>query len=616
MPLSDKKISLLLFVVPLGILLILVTIIGVWFYFSQKERILFDQRETLTTIADLKKEQIVAWLSERWRDITVIATDPFFATAVAPFLSHQDRTLPPFLLHRLETIYRRYGYEDVVLADTSGEILWSAAGTSLERLGRETLLLVEKAISERRFLFSDFYRCSRHGLVHIDFIAPLFPNADPSRDPFGILILRVSPHTFLYPLVQSWPAPSETAETLLVRREGGEVLYLNELRHRKGTSLSLRIPLSRTEIAAVRAALGEEGIFEGRDYRDKQVISATRKIPGTTWSLVAKVDTAEALAGWHRQAGLILTMFMLMAIMLTTATGVLWYRRQRDFYRNTYLAEQKAQEIQQNLLGLLQEKNEELETLLYATTHDLRAPLVNIQGFTERARKALNELRHVVERPLPSEELCRLVKPIIKDELPRDFAHISASSERMDMLISALLRVARLDRSAPRREYVRMNDLIKKVCDNLSFHLQEAEAEMSVGPLPDCWGDPSELEQLFTNLLDNAVKYRDPARKLVITVTGTLLGDHITYTVSDTGIGIREGHQTQIWNLFSRLNPRGPTVGHGIGLALVQRIAKRHGGTVWVKSDPGKGSAFSVTLPIRPRASGRSEKELSEGERP
>ncbi len=331
---------------------------------------------------------------------------------------------------------------------------------------------------------------------------------------------------------------------------------------------------------------------------------------GLLWGVLIVLAVTETMAWQLIVIGSLGGIFALMFVAL------FWYRRERNAYRERYLLEQKMQQERAEMVARLQEKNEELETLLYAATHDLRVPLVTIQGFTERSRKAVAELQRIVTLPYRAEELCRLARPLIEEELPRNFARIASSSERMDVLVKALLRIARLDRSAPRGERLAMNALMKRVCDGLAFHLQEADAEVQIGDLPDCWGDPGEIEQLFTNLVDNAVKYRDPVRKLVIRITGSTLKERAIYAVSDTGIGIKKEHQGQIWLLFSRLNPRGPTVGDGIGLALVQRIAKRHGGAVWLTSEPGQGSTFSVALPTRPRDATARTSLFSEGETP
>jgi len=111
--------------------------------------------------------------------------------------------------------------------------------------------------------------------------------------------------------------------------------------------------------------------------------------------------------------------------------------------------------------------------------------------------------------------------------------------------------------------------------------------------LPSCSGDEAQIGQVFSNLLDNALKYLDPDRKGVIRISGTR---QLVYCVEDNGIGVKMSHQNKIFEIFHRLNPGDGTAGEGLGLAIVHRILDRHGGRIWVESKPGKGSKFFVSL--------------------
>jgi len=117
-----------------------------------------------------------------------------------------------------------------------------------------------QAMRAKAPVLGDLHRDEPTGAVHIALAIPLMGSS--SSEPIGALLLKIDPERFLYPLIQSWPTPSRSAETLLVRREGNDVVYLNELRHRKGTAIKLRLPIARTELPAVRGALGYAGAFE------------------------------------------------------------------------------------------------------------------------------------------------------------------------------------------------------------------------------------------------------------------------------------------------------------------------------------------------------------------
>ena len=153
------------------------------------------------------------------------------------------------------------------------------------------------------------------------------------------MLLGIDPNQLLYPLIQSWPTPSKTAETLRVRSEGDQVVYLNELRHRKGTALALGLPVPQGMLPASVAAAGRETVLSGIDYRGVPVLAATRRVPNGPWFLVAKVDTAETDVPLRRQ-GMLLA-FVVISLIAATGSGVafLWRQQQSRFYQQKYQSE-------------------------------------------------------------------------------------------------------------------------------------------------------------------------------------------------------------------------------------------------------------------------------------
>jgi two-component system cell cycle sensor histidine kinase/response regulator CckA len=143
----------------------------------------------------------------------------------------------------------------------------------------------------------------------------------------------------LYTLLESWPTPSETAETLLVQRDGDDVLFLNHLRYRPDAALNLRIPLSQTDSPAVMAVLGKTGVVQGTDYRGTAVLAVLQPIPDSPWFLVAKMDTAEALAEWRLFSGLLLALLLGFVILTGAALLAVWQRSRRVHYQTLYESE-------------------------------------------------------------------------------------------------------------------------------------------------------------------------------------------------------------------------------------------------------------------------------------
>jgi PAS domain S-box-containing protein len=244
----------------------------------------------------------------------------------------------------LQMLREYQGYDNIVLAGIDGRILLSLdpAVTNLEP---ETQQLVARAVFSRKMVFGDFFRCRDVDRVHLEVAAPL-----PGEDdlPAAVLILRTDPTQFLYPLIQAWPMPSKTAETLIVRREGDDVLFLNTLRHRPDPPLTVRIPLSRVDLPAARAVLGQAGLFQGHDYRDADVLADIRPVPGSAWFMVAKADTDEILAE-VRYRGTVTGIVTLVLILLAgTSAGYLYKHQGKRAFQDLYRSERdrrKAEEV-------------------------------------------------------------------------------------------------------------------------------------------------------------------------------------------------------------------------------------------------------------------------------
>lgn len=263
----------------------------------------------------------------------------------------------------------------------------------------------------------------------------------------------------------------------------------------------------------------------------------------------------------------------------------------------TDITERKADEEElQRIAAELAEKNKELEAIVYTVSHDLRSPLVNVQGFGKQLNRACEAIRAAMEAAVDGQVSAEKLRAPVTVAIPQALRFINAGVNKMETLLAGLLRYSRLGRVALTIRPINLNGLLAEIIAAMKFQLDEARAEVTVQPLPNCLGDNVQTSQVFANLLDNALKYRDPARPLRVTVSGSIRDGQVVCAIADNGVGIAPEHQVKIFDIFHRLNPES-TQGEGLGLTIAQRVLERQKGRIWVESRAGEGSTFFVSLP-------------------
>jgi PAS domain S-box-containing protein len=321
-------------------LTVAIAVSGYFYYQKQKKNVIREQITQLQTIADLKAADIQQWLGERLGDARLIAENHILTAELLAFL--KDRSAGPrqeSILGWMESMQKNYNIQNVMLLDRFGEVILTLTNLNMA-IGLEGKKLLETVYRSKEAALSDLHHSTLAAYPHLDAVAPLLDTGTVA----GFVFMRFDPSQFLFPNIQSWPTPSTSAETLLVRRDGDSVLYLNELRHRKNTAMKLRLPLASKEIPAVMAILGKTGAVSGTDYRGIAVWSVLKPVPDSNWFIVAKVDREEIERPLRRSALAIFLVSLSLVLAAALMILFLWQRQAGRFLLRQLEAQRESED--------------------------------------------------------------------------------------------------------------------------------------------------------------------------------------------------------------------------------------------------------------------------------
>ncbi|MBI4842952.1 MAG: PAS domain S-box protein [Nitrospirae bacterium] len=680
---------------------------GYLYFQAHEKQYLRKAGQELTIIKDMKVSELTQWRKERMDDAAILFRNSSFSKLVIRYFNNpEDHDARKQLLEWMSKFQGRNEFNNIRLLDIHGFTRLSVPGNLTPATPGE-LKDISEVIRSGQPSITDFYRSGNDQGIYLAVQIPILN--EELGHALGILSLRLDPKEYLYPSIQHWPTPSSTGETLLIRREGDEVVYLNELRHRRDTAFSLRLLLSRKDLPAAMAVLGTTGIVEGIDYRGVSVMASIGVIPDSPWFLVSKIDNDEIYAPIRERLWIVVIFVVLLLLGSGLGVGLVWRQQRLRFYKERYKITEalrvseanyrvlfremlsgfarneiicdshgrpinsryleinpaferitglKAEEVVgrtilevfpslepswieifgrvaltgesihfekiASALGIwfdvmafcpapnqyactftditerkraekeLEQKNRELEQMVYVSSHDLRAPLVNISGYSGRLARLYEKIETLLGAMQIPEELRKDLSSC-SAEMAESLDYVQSSVIKMEKLLKGLLDFSRSGKVEIKTERLDMNDLIARVFETYSSVMNESGIIKEVSDLPECTGDKLQISQAFSNLIGNAIKFLDPARKGIIKVSGRREGRESVYCIEDNGIGIAPEHQKKIFDVFYQLATSAG--GEGLGLSIIHRIMERHGGKVWLESEAGKGSKFFVQLP-------------------
>lgn len=605
-------------------------------YYSSKNAI--EQRviEQLTSIADLKKSELNNWLEERLTDTSVIARNKVLAAAATSLLqqrrrfenvdqlikSETDRINYRRLLENLHVLKQFYKHYNVIsiIDGANGEVVISTypdiVGKTVRAFSSYIDILEKKDVAVK-----DIYTSELTGQNCMTYFCPVCMTdtitLESSDIIIGVILLDVNVKNSIEPVIHNWPGMGNTGETLLVRKEGNDIVYLNDLRHKQGAALKLTSSIDSTsDIPAVLSSRGEEGIKESKDYRNVHVLSAYRHIPILNWGLVAKQDLTEAFASIEKLKNRVIVLIFI-CITVVIAIGISFTNRitqpilqlaQGAKAIASGNLDHRISVVSQNEVGILAHEFNQMAAKLKESYSNLEQKVEERTSQLLRAERlaAVGELAaevaHEINNPLGGlQNFASMLESEPENVLQtKKYASLMLEGlKRVEVIIKRLLTFSR-----PYTLHLSENNINTVVKNSIEFIEHRIEPghvliykELNES-LPPVFIDADHVSQVFINVMINALESMPNGGKLTIKTDACAKHEEcVTVYITDTGCGIRGEIMDKIFEPFFTTKNKEGEKGLGMGLAISKRIIEDHHGEIHIESKVGIGTTFRICLP-------------------
>jgi len=307
---------------------------GYTYYFNYRAQYKTGVKSQLSAIGKLKADELTTWRKERLGDGKIFYKNEAFAALAGRYFDDpNDTDTQEQIKEWLSNSQSAYQYDRLMLLDghyNKKIIIPDGPERPVSYVSEET----SKILQSGEMAFEDFYWNEEDKQIYLKVLVPIM-DKDQSRM-IGIVAMRINPKTYLYPYIENWPIPSITAETLLVRKYGNKIQFLNELKFKKGTALKLERSIGEEDLPAAKAVLGYKGIISGVDYQGKQVIADVRAVPDSPWFLVTKIDKSEIYTPLKQRQWAIIIFIGVLLTGAGTSVGFVWKRRTEGIYHQKY----------------------------------------------------------------------------------------------------------------------------------------------------------------------------------------------------------------------------------------------------------------------------------------
>jgi signal transduction histidine kinase len=608
-----------------------------------------EELQKIDLIADLKRDKLKNWLNEVRSDINSYVYNAFTLDAVTEISRimtlHPEGGFSYLSAARKEKAYQdlasyfahkvniNFNFLKIIFTEpVSGQILVSTREKDLLGPLPGSFFSMDEIRNGKSFTYK--FLAPQENEPYTLAVSVVLSGAGPggSPRPLAIGTFWVDLTGLVKTLLHTGDGLGKSGEALLVSNHR---ILLTPVKHDLPQGIKPDVfKYTVTAIPSVRASMGNEGVIRAIDYRGVLVLAAYRYIPVSFdfgIGMVVKQDEEEIYASLGQSVRSV-TVLGILGFALIAATGFLFLKRLLEplsrlkdaallFAGGDWSARSEAHStdevgelsvvfnhmagrVQDSLVLLedevrqrtrkLKEANEELEQFVFIASHDLRSPLVNVQGYGKELEYSIKELAGYL-KGLDTEASTEMER-IIDGDIREDLHYIGTNVLRMDSLLLSLLKFSRIGKAALHMKTLDMNALARDALEALRFQVNEKGIDVDSSPLPPCYGDEILAGQVLSNLLGNAVRYSAGGGKNAVRISGQSKGASCEYSVSDNGIGIRKEHLDRIFDLFYRVNPAAGE-GQGIGLNIVKKCLQRMNGSIRVESEIGRGTVFTFTLP-------------------
>ncbi len=589
-----------------ALVFVVLVAVGALSYYSGRNALYMSTVSDLLSLRNEKEAALDAWVKEVQLDIATFAASPRLCDAVTALVSAAPNSASAQTAHDRVVAellpWAGLGHHFLELCVLKAESAKVITSTDASEEG--------KLREDRPYFFNGLYGpYVQNPIYSLNSQTPEMYASAPIRSADGRLLGVLVGHLNLNQMneiISRRTGVYQTDEAFLVNTSN---LFVTQPRLAPDPAVLQRG--IHTE-AVKRCLAGESGVLLANDYRGVPVVKAYRWLPEHQLGLFTKIDQAEAFRPMHKFrnillliSGIVFLIASAVAIglartitrpILILQDGVVRFGHGEHGVRlpeargdelgvlakefNTMAAalSEKDAELHHHA-AQLEAANKELEAFSYSVSHDLRAPLRAIVGFS---------------RVLLEDYIDRL-----DEEGKRVLNIIGSNTKKMGQLIDDLLLFSRLGRQEIRRSDINMEKLAKTVFEELKLAVPERKVQIIINALFPAQGDQAMIRQVFVNLLFNSIKFTRPKETAVIEVDGRSEGDENIYAIKDNGVGFDMKYVNKLFGVFQRLHSSEEFEGTGVGLAIIQRIIHRHGGRVWAEGEVGKGATFFFTLPIK-----------------